>query len=212
LVQQQKSLQQKLRMTSYNLRSMETASTQKMKAVRFANDVEHIESDVIRGEDTAATTWFTSSEMRRIGDREAGELARQLSGANNEDTLRAHGLESEYGRKVRKIRVRQGQLCVLLAQEELWEKDEVDPELIARIYSEYTKKSARAAHKSGVICELQIRYFMLKEDLSRNTIMEAINLNATKIQQGSGRSRSPALSPASSFERTTVQTMVSRSA
>jgi hypothetical protein len=201
-----------LRLTSYNLRNLDTTSTtQKMNAVRFADDDEFIESDVIR-EDTSAT-WFTSSEMRRIRDRDA-QLARRLSEANDEDALRAHGLESEYGRKLRKIRVTQGRLCVLLAQEELWENDKVEPELIARIYSEYTKKSAWAANKSGVICESQVRPFILfKEDLSSDTIVGGVMFNTTKIRQGSaGRPGSPVLSPAARSLQPIAQTNVSRSA
>jgi hypothetical protein len=158
-------------MTSYNLRNVETTiNTQKMKAVRFANDVEHIKTDAIR-KDTGVT-WFTSREMRRIKDRDA-KLARRLSNTIFEDQLQSHGVESECGRNRRKVRVMQGTFCVLLAQEELWDKDKVDPELIARIYSKYTKKSAWAAHESGVICESQVRpYMLLKEDLSRSTITD----------------------------------------
>jgi hypothetical protein len=148
-------------------------SSRRRRKVRFSKAVKVHNSDATQ--DEMSDTWIPTMEMRHMRNRDA-KLARRLAATNDDDTLRSQGLESEAGLARRRVRVKQAQLSVLLAQEQLWElpaqntQNQTHPESLREIYAEYTRTSAWAAYNSGVICWLQVQHSISKGDLTAKII------------------------------------------
>jgi hypothetical protein len=136
-------------------------SNRRRRTVRFSKTVKVYSAEA--AQDEMADTWIPTMEMRHMRNRDA-KLARRLAETNDEDALRSQGLESQASRARRRVRVKQAQLSVLLTQEQLWElpptthQTQKHLELLAKIYAEYSRKSAWAAYNSGVLCSLQVQH------------------------------------------------------
>jgi hypothetical protein len=93
--------------------------------------------------------WFSSEELAAMHIRDS-QLVRNISSNMNGPVFRIHGLETRETRDRRRVFIKEGQLLVLLEQENLWENDHKDPDRIARKYSTFTRSHTAAAHKSGL--------------------------------------------------------------
>lgn len=103
------------------------------------------------------STWFTEAEIIQNRQRDRRLISdisqRDISRAISEHIFVASGLETEQARRRRKKWCRNAQLCVLLAQESLWEMNQTEipsPEEIAEVYMPFSRKSALTARNRAL--------------------------------------------------------------
>jgi hypothetical protein len=106
------------------------------------------------GRDQIQATWYNKddfADMRKQISRDASRLSVTL----NDESHCSIGLGARNSRIRKRESIRKCQLVVLLEQEQQWENDHNHPEVLAKIYSLYTQKSAKAAFDRGCIVAAQ---------------------------------------------------------
>jgi hypothetical protein len=140
------------------------------RGVRFYNKVKVKTIPVIADialEDRSAT-WFSAEEYAAIKKRERTLASRLVvvssKGGEQRCALKKKeaGLLSMNDRIRRRIAYDNGKRCVLLEQIRQWEKDDgssIDRELLAEMYSEFSKKSVQEALDRGKSIALRVRKY-----------------------------------------------------
>jgi hypothetical protein len=111
--------------------------------------------DDITLEDRSAT-WYSREEYSAIKKREIKRASRLSSKKENRER---HTLMK--GKIRRQTAHHCGKLCVLMEQMRQWEENDgfIDPELLAELYSESSKKSVQESLDKGRSIALQVRIY-----------------------------------------------------
>jgi hypothetical protein len=112
-------------------------------SIKYIEPVNNMTSDEIHA------TWYCAAEYKRMHKRERLLVHRLTSTEEeiHEEVFSSHGLESDESKFQRRIRVREGLLCVLMEQEQQWEDGQRRPERIAQISFALTRNSTRPVKK-----------------------------------------------------------------
>jgi hypothetical protein len=115
-------------------------------------------------------SWYTQKEYARIVKREKMLIKRLRAGKDDvsEGFLATYGLKSHDSRMQRRIRIKEGLLCVLTEQELQWEEGKPDlerMERMARTYHSFTKNAAVSARERALHQERAIQNDLLREHI-----------------------------------------------
>jgi hypothetical protein len=122
-------------------------------SIKYIEPVNNMTSDEIHA------TWYCAAEYKRMHKRERLLVHRLTSTEEeiHEEVFSSHGLESDESKFQRRIRVREGLLCVLMEQEQQWEDGQRRPERIAQISFALTRNSTKEAREKGTNNAEQVR-------------------------------------------------------
>jgi hypothetical protein len=182
---------------------------QKKKKVRFYSDVQMRPipplSDLSSQEKRAM--WYSCREYLRMHKQEEklDEAILCNSSVHSEGALvTALGFESIEDRMWRRFRVRRGQLCVLIEQENHWNQRQTDcvggeHGLIARLYADFARESREAALKRGQFCAESARLQNLREDCHPHSPLEKDSRNVRRLVDRKARQQGLASSQTHHF-------------
>ena len=129
-----------------------TVSFRRTVNVRRTRNVDDLSEREVR------RRWYNRKDFERMRNQ-TKELSKRLSGHYQADVLGSRGLEPPAVRDQRNETIKNGQLVVLMEQEQQWDggRGVVHPLTLARISSAYTKRSVEKAIRRAAIIRQQVR-------------------------------------------------------
>ena len=123
--------------------NMSLATQNGKKRVRFAPSVTTVDNPCDLQEEDMHTLWYSSEEMITIKTETANDI-------KDSSLLQEYCISDETYSDQRRQQRQQTRLNVMLQQELLWDDGVEDPDLIAEVYMEDTKRSQTVASQRGI--------------------------------------------------------------
>jgi hypothetical protein len=156
----------------------------KIKQVRFCRKIKvrRVQNRTDISDDEMKASRYSRQDYECMRNQ-TKELASHLSGSFHVDVLRSRGLEPSKVKRQKHVTIRNGQLVVLLEQEQQWDggRGVIHPRALARIATTFTKSSVDEAMRRGAIAQQEVR----NQETKRPTFIRRSVSDTPKLGQTS---------------------------